>query len=145
MMFRSTYLLIGLFILGSCSDNSDTAIQESENQTLRLNLIKMSGNTLNSEKSGSDMAWQEYYELKNEMRFTKVQIREGDTLQSQGNFDIVMIESDKYLKFTHDSEHKIIANCTGTTEELLEYTASNSLESNWEDCRGSSLYYQFEN
>ncbi|MDP5043575.1 MULTISPECIES: hypothetical protein [unclassified Leeuwenhoekiella] len=143
MKFRFSYLFLSLIILGSCSDTSEQPIEVQENQSIKLSLVKMSGNTLNSERSGSEMEWQEYYELGSEMRFTKVQIRDGDTLSSQGEFDIVMIESDKYLKFTHDTDNVLVGNCTGTTEEFLEYIDSSSLKSNWEQCDGPGLFYSF--
>lgn len=145
-MFRLLFFSFMLLSLSSCTDDNNTATTNlvHETATVRLNLVKMSGQIRNSETTGAEMAWQEYYILGPEMQFTKVRERDGQTLKSEGTFDIVMINSDKYLQFTHDSDGELVGNCTGDTVELLMYTTSDSVQSSWQSCDGPGLYYTFE-
>ena len=91
-MFRLLFFSFMLLSLSSCTDDNNTATTNlvQETATVRLNLVKMSGQIRNSETTGAEMAWQEYYILGPEMHFTKVRERNGQTLKSEGTFDIVM-------------------------------------------------------
>ena len=141
-------LLVFSLIFGSivsCSDDNNTAADlVQETSQVKLSLVKMTGSIQNSEQTGAEMEWQEYYILGPGMSFTKVRERAGETLESKGTFDIVMINSDKYLQFTHNSDDELVGNCTGDAVELLMYTSSDSVKSTWQSCDGPGLFYTFE-
>ncbi|MFD2828383.1 hypothetical protein ACFSYG_18035 [Leeuwenhoekiella polynyae] len=138
----SMALFLGLFV--SCTDDNGTTADLVQQETsVELNLVKMSGQVRGSETTGDEMSWQETYTLGSGMRFKKVRKSDENTLISEGDFDIVMINSDKYLKFVHDSDSELIGNCTGDKIELLKYTSSDSLESTWNACDGPGLQYTF--
>ena len=130
-------LLVFSLIFGSivsCSDDNNTT----------ADLVQETSQVKLSEQTGAEMEWQEYYILGPGMSFTKVRERDGETLESKGTFDIVMINSDKYLQFTHNSNNELVGNCTGDAVELLMYTSSDSVKSTWQSCDGPGLFYTFE-
>ncbi|MEH6657118.1 hypothetical protein [Leeuwenhoekiella marinoflava] len=138
----SVALIVSLFV--SCADENDTTADLVQQEiSVELNLVKMSGQIRGSETTGEEMSWRETYTLGPGMRFKKVRKSEGKTLTSEGFFDIVMINSDKYLKFVHDSDSELVGNCTEDKTELLKYTSSDSLESTWSACDGPGLQYTF--
>lgn len=138
----SAALLLSLFI--SCTDdNGTTADLVQQEISVELNLVKMSGQIRGSETTGEDMSWQETYILGSEMRFKKIRKTDEGSSTSEGKFDIVMINSDKYLKFIHDADSELVGNCTGDKIELLKYTSSDSVESTWNACDGPGLMYTF--
>ena len=147
MKTRNILLILTTALVLSCSDDeSKTAdLKTPVEEPLRLELIGMSGQMRNSETTGEEMQWQEYFLLKKQMNFEKVHLEDGAEVKSTGTFEIEMINGDKYLKFTHDTKNKAYGNCTGDKVELLRYTNSNELKGSWSACDGPGLFYKFQN
>ena len=143
MKFSMLFVLVALFNLSCTDEETQSSDLSTANEPVRLDLVAMSGQVRNSETTGDAMPWQEYFLLKEEMKFEKVKVEKGTTLKSTGTFEIEMINGDKYLKFTHDTKNQAFGNCTGDKTELLRYTDSNELTGSWSACDGPGLFYEF--
>lgn len=138
------FIVLLLIILLSCSDeDAKSSDLQVKSEPVKLELVAMSGQIRGSETTGEKMAWQEYFILKEDMKFEKVQHRDGEETRSEGTFEIKMINGDKHLRFTHNTKNSTYGNCTGDTVELLRYTSSNELTGSWSACDGPGLAYAF--
>lgn len=140
----SPFILVVFITLFSCSDEEEKSSDlQAQSEPVKLELVAMSGQMRGSQTTGDAMEWQEYFLLKNDMKFEKVLQRDGKEYRSTGTFEIVMINSDKHLRFTHDTKNEAYGNCTGDNIELLRYTSSNELTGSWSACDGPDLEYAF--
>ncbi|MAW93841.1 MULTISPECIES: hypothetical protein [unclassified Leeuwenhoekiella] len=140
----SPIILFVFITFFSCSNEEEKSTDlQVQSDPVKLELVAMSGQMRGSETTGEAMEWQEYFLLKNDMKFEKIQKRDGKEYRSSGTFEIVMLNGDKYLRFTHDTRNEAYGNCTGDTIELLRYTSSNELTGSWSACDGPGLEYAF--
>lgn len=115
--------------------------------TLKINLvgnwklIQMTGSFSNSQTTGTDMEWQESYQLNTDGTFLKSRDRDGMTINATGTYSINNTTNQTLLTLNFGLNNGIIATCYGgTTEEL--YLDSNTLNGTWHYCDGPGLKYE---
>lgn len=134
-------LVFGLLcILSSCNKDSEKSIyQEYQGQWV---LVKMSGNTPNSETIDQEMAWQESYTFNSNGTFSKSRDQNGTIRESSGSFSVVTSEERIRLELTHASKTDIIGSCLGDQKEILMLESSSVMTSTWNQCDGPGLEYK---
>lgn len=131
-------------ILCSCTDNDTTKSKEgSEYVGKKWKLVKMTGNTPNSETTGEDMNWQEYYTFYEDSTFIKSRTYEGKTTEASGTYSFVTEGDENFIKLVYPEDHELIGNCFNTPEELL-WIFPDKLKGIWEMCDGPGLIYERE-
>ncbi|MEJ1223322.1 hypothetical protein [Sediminicola sp. 1XM1-17] len=129
-----------LFILSSCNKDSDKSLyQEYEGSWV---LVKMSGNTPNSETTGPAMQWQETYLFKSNGTFLKSRKQGGSVTDSKGTFTVIKSEEGTRLELTHHTDSEIIGSCLGNQKEVLYLESKEVLTSTWNHCDGPGLVYE---
>ncbi len=142
-------LLFAVVIAGNlfaCSLNNEIDSAQLNRETnaypQKWELVKMTGSFTNSETTGTDMAWQEFYLLEPNHTFTKSRESNGDTKEAKGTYAFVDLSDGKYLELTYESDNELIGNCTGEPKEYLRLTAENTLVATWLACDGPGLEYK---
>jgi len=134
-------LLLGallLCILFSCKkeDGFDFAQYPQKWQ-----LVKMTGQIPNSETTGANMAWQEFYLLRADSTFIKSRERNGQVTEASGSYTTVTLADGKYLNLAYETDNSIIGNCTPEPTEELAFISQDKLISSWQACDGPGLEY----
>lgn len=138
-MKKSFLILFTLCAVFSCSkDNSFNIDKYPQKWTL----VKMTGQIPNSERTGENMGWQEYYLLKSDGTFIKHRERDGINYDVSGNFKFLSTTSGTLLELTHDTENAIIGNCYSHQTEQLSLKSINKLVGTWQMCDGPGLEYE---
>lgn len=136
-----SFILITLLIclLPSCKqdDKFDSAKYPQEWQ-----LVKMTGQIVNSETKGAYMEWQESYLLNSDGTFTKSRKRNGIWIEESGRFEIKEISDETFLDLTYDQENEIIGSCFSNQREQLWLRSEHQLSGTWENCDGPGLDYE---
>lgn len=147
--------LLYCVILGysvSCTSNSDPNLLsiDSEPYPQKWELVQMSGQVQNSETTGDDMLWQEYYLLNSDGSFSKIREHDSQLIEGKGIYEVLELLNDglysngKYLLLTYPSEDNIIGNCTQELTEYLQISAESTLIGTWHACDGPGLEYKRE-
>lgn len=148
-MKNAIITLLVLASLYSCTKESDDSL-EPLNYVGSWKLVKMTGNWIGSEYTGSDMAWQETYLINDDATFTKTRVNEDTTIIASGTYnfaeDGLLDESEvdirTYIEFSYETANAIIGNCYSNRNiEYLYFTSNNKLISTWEACDGPGLEY----
>ena len=127
-------------VLLSCSKNDNFDI---EKYPQKWQLIKMSsGMVPNSETSGENMEWQEYYLLNSDGTFTKHREWDGSQTEASGTFSFTEGTDGKYLKLFYNEESTLIGNCSGDNTESLWLRSERKLTGTWLACDGPGLEYE---
>ena len=105
-------------------------------------LIKMSGNMVHSERTGVDMAWQEYYLLNPDGTFIKSRDQIGKMSEASGTYRFVTLSKQRYLELNYANSHPLIGNCTGDLKEFLMIKSDNKMIGTWNICDGPGLEYE---
>ena len=129
-----------LFILTSCNKESEKSIPQDYQG--RWVLVKMSGNTPNSETTGPEMMWQEFYEFNSNGTFSKSREQNSTITESSGTFTVVKSEEGTLLELNHTSNSDIIGSCLGNQKEVLILESSSVMTSSWNQCDGPGLAYE---
>lgn len=138
---KSTFLIfIAFALLISCSGTD--VIESQPGSQGKWELVKMSGRTLNSETSGTDMEWQEFYLLNDNGTFTKSRTFASNTSQSTGTYKTNTNGTENYIELTYSSQSDIIGSCYGNLKEELYYDTTDVLVSTWQNCDGPRLEYR---
>ena len=140
------YLIFGSLI--SCALHNEFTLGKL-NQEINLDaypqkwqLVKMSGQMRGSETTGEHMPWQEYYILNSDDTFVKQRKVSNKVTEAKGKYEFVIMSDGKYLKLTHESNNKIIGNCTSDLIEHLRVDTDQTLSGTWLACDGPGLTYQ---
>jgi hypothetical protein len=132
-----TVLAFLICILISCSGDKDGQCPQ------KWQLTSMSGNIADVPPStGGDMAWQEWYLLYANNKFTKTRTRGNVTTEEGGTYAFVILSDGQYLELVYESENDLIGNCTGDTKELLRRYSEDTLTGTWSACDGPGLVYE---
>ncbi len=135
-----TFVFGLLCILSSCHKDSEKSIyQDYQGQWV---LVKMSGNTPNSETTGQEMGWQESYTFNSNGTFSKSRDQNGTIAESTGSFTVVTSEEGIRLELTHASKSDIIGSCLGDQKEVLFLESSSVMTGTWNQCDGPGLEYK---
>lgn len=145
-MRKIAALTLLLFTIISCSNEDDFGLESTQFvfSEQKWELTKMTGSFENSETTGSDMEWQEYYIFSPEGNFLKSRTVGEVVIEAIGTFEVVEFENDveHYLELTYDMDYDIIGNCTGDDKEILIYRSSKMISSLWMACDGPGLDYE---
>lgn len=131
-----TILICTLF---SCTKDNEF---DFEQYPQKWQLKKMTGQIPNSETTGKNLEWQEFYLLNSNGTFIKSRERDGVLTEESGNFTFKDLSDGKYLILTYETENAIIGNCTSEPEEVLFLRSNNKLSGTWLACDGPGLEYE---
>lgn len=145
-----TFIILLSFLI-SCSNEvvvKETTETESftEHYTQKWKLVKMTGDMINSETTGNDMAWQEYYIFNSNSSFFRSRTRDGVTTEISGTFKYERgkdANQTDFLTLTYPTESTLIGNCTGDLTETLMFTIDKKLSGTWNYCDGPGLIYEW--
>lgn len=127
-------------IIFSCLKDKESDIEKYPQQ---WQLIKMTkGMIPDSEVTGDDMVWQEYYVLNSDETCTKSQTKDGKTTTIDGVFSWEDLSDGKYLRLTYHTSNTIIGNCSHRNEEFLALKSDTKLTGIWFACDGPGLEYE---
>ena len=135
----SSLILISAFAI-SCQQSEVTPTEDFSISNQRWVLVRMTGSFQNSETTGSDMEWQETYDLTQVGSFVKTRITTESTLQASGSYRIRELTDGLYVEFTYPKESTLIGNCSSDLIELLRFQ-DDRLFSTWQACDGPGLEY----
>lgn len=136
------YLLLILstvVMAAMCSKNTGTGAEEYPQ---KWELVKMTGSMVETETSGEDMAWQEYYLIYSDGTFLKSRTENGKTAEAQGTFEIVNDSDGKHFTLAYPSKNTLIGSCSSEPIEHLFVNSENMLISSWQNCDGPGLEYK---
>jgi hypothetical protein len=106
-------------------------------------LTQMTGSIPNSETTGSEMEWQEFYLLNTDGSFKKSRERNGILTEISGTYKVVNSSNENLLEFIYASENEIIGTCySDILKEEMYFQSESILISNWEQCDGPGLKYE---
>ena len=140
-MKKITLLFLFLATLLSCSSND---ISTSKDYQEKWQLTQMTGRMANSETTGSNMEWQEFYLLNANGTFTKSREKNKVVTQISGTYRLVNSSNGNILQFTYSSESEIIGSCSSLLKEEMYFQSENIFFSNWQQCDGPGLKYEKE-
>jgi hypothetical protein len=142
-MKNIAHIFILLFTFSSCSN--DTTVVSSSEYSGKWTLVKMSGNTANSETTGSAMQWQEFYLFDNDGTFAKTREKDTTKTTASGTYTVKNLSGGEYLELSYPQDSDITGSCYGNQKEELYLTENNLLSSSWEYCDGPGLEYEKTN
>ena len=128
-----------LFMLSSCNKDSDKSIYHDYQG--KWVLVKMSGNTPDSETTGEEMVWQESYKFNGNGTFTKERDQNGALTESSGSLTVLKSEEGTLLELIHATENDIIGSCLGDKKEVLVLKSTSVMTITWNQCDGPGLEY----
>ena len=136
---KNLILIILMATIASCSSNST---YNFDKYPQKWTLVKMSGRLPDSEKTGADMWFQEYYLLKSGGEFTKHREVDGVIHEESGVFTFIDKEDQKFIVLTYNDRNEIIASCYSDTVEELSIQSKIKLIGTWSHCDGPGLEYE---
>jgi len=143
--YATLFLFLSLFILVSCAEDDDFGLESTQFvfSDQKWELVQMSGSFQNSETTGEEMDWQEYYIFSPEGTFIKSRTVDEEVTEATGTFEVVEYDNDlnHYLELTYQTGNELVGNCTGDDKELLMYRNSTMISSLWMACDGPGLDY----
>lgn len=137
-MKKIIFILSCSILLLSCLDNDET-VSEEDSQIWQL--TKMTGSISNSETTGGNMDWQEFYLLNSDGTFLKSREQNNVLIEISGTYTYENISEEKFIVFSYQSESPIIGNCTLELKEYL-IVRENKLIGTWSACDGPGLEYE---
>jgi len=138
-MKKLNILFVLLIVLFSCSNDDDSSLKNHQG---KWELTQMRGSFTNSETTGSEMEWQEFYLLNANGTFEKSRKRNGIVTEVSGTYSLFNSSNENLLEFTYDNESEIIGTCYSNLREEMHFQSENILFSNWEQCDGPGLKYE---
>ncbi len=136
--------LLTVCLIMSCSKEGNEIEKQfdSEKYPQKWTLIEMSGQIPNSEATGENMEWQEYYILKSDGTFIKHREWDGIDSDATGTFSFVNINEDKFIELVHAIGSDIVGSCYGNQNESLWLKSDKKLTGTWSACDGPGLVYE---
>jgi hypothetical protein len=141
-MKKIAIVLILILSLISCSSNDKSKASAVSDYYGKWTLVKISGNKINAETTGSKMEWQENYVFNTDGTFVKTRLADNTTTTSGGTFVIEKKDNTVGFALTHKESSPIIGNCMGDLSEFLSINEDNLLQSSWQMCDGPGLLYK---
>lgn len=139
-------VLLSGFAFFSCSSSEIDTIEDTDLQfaSQKWELVRMSGSFVNSETTGDEMEWQEYYVFNLDGSFFRSRNRDGGTIEAKGIYETVEYDNDDmdYLELTYESGQELIGGCNGDGTEVLAYRSQKDLSNTWMICDGPGLDYK---
>ncbi|WP_394774677.1 hypothetical protein [Flavobacterium sp.] len=141
-MKKMAIVLILTLSLISCSNTDKAKGSAVSHYYGKWTLVKISGNKINAETTGSKMDWQENYVFNTDGTFVKTRVTDKITTTSSGTFIIEKKGNTIGFALTHKESSTIIGNCMGDLSEFLSINEDNLLQSSWQMCDGPGLLYK---
>ncbi len=139
-------MMTGLFSCAEYQDilldilNREETIADTEGE--KWQLVSMSGRLPNSETTGDDMEWQEFYLLREDETFIKSREQDGITREAGGTYQWTQLSDGEYLILKYFEDNDLIGNCTGDSKEYLFRQSETQLTGTWLACDGPGLVYE---
>ncbi len=111
-MKKLSAIFILITTLFSCSKDDQNSLKNYEGQ---WSLTQMTGSIPNSETTGSEMEWQEFYLLNTDGTFKKSRERNGALTEVSGTYKLINSSNENLLEFIYESENDIIGTCYSET------------------------------
>lgn len=145
-MKKQILFLMIIGILFSCNKNDDGNNDDNlETEIIgKWKLIQMTGNIPNSETTGTEMEWQETYQLNTDGTFQKSRNRDGIITEVSGTYNLVDSSNERFIEFIFDDESEIIGSCYSNLKEEMFFQSDNTFSSTWSACDGPGLKYEKE-
>jgi hypothetical protein len=138
------YVFISLLSIGllfSCSKEDQKDLTAANLQIWQL--VKMTGSMSNSETTGKDMAWQEYYIFNADSTFLKSREQDGQVKEAKGTYSYSTLADEKNILLTFNSGFELKASClSGPPQEKLRIVSTTKMLGTWNHCDGPGLEYQ---
>lgn len=97
----------------------------------------------NSETTGKDMDWQEYFVFNADSTFVKSREQNGQVKEAKGTYAVSTTANEKYFVLTYQSGYELKASClSGPPQENLRIVSSNKIVGTWNICDGPGLEYE---
>jgi len=135
-------LLIISLLLGSMFSCTKNQKFDSKQYPQKWQLIKMTGQLPNSETTGTNMEWQEYYLLNSNGTFTKSREQQGILTKASGTYTFKNLSDGTYLELTYESDNALIGSCISGLKESLWLKSGNRMMDTWSSCDGPGLEYE---
>ena len=135
---KKLFPVLLLFVLVSCSKDKSL---NSSSFPQKWQLVKMTGQVPNSETTGENMDWQEYYQFNSDGTFTKHRDYQGETYEATGTFLSTNQNGDTYFELDFNTDSPIIGSCDGPGMEVLWLKSSDQLINTWQNCDGPGMEY----
>ena len=137
---KITFIVILCGILSiSCSKNDELDMSEFPQ---KWELVKMTGSIPNSETTGDEMEWQEFYIFNQDNSFIKNRERDGSTTEVSGTYELIEDSTETVFKLSFTTDNMLIGNCVQETIETLILINPNLIRGTWEACDGPGLEYE---
>ncbi len=110
-------------------------------------LVRMSGNMMNSETTGIAMPWQESIQLNSDNSFIKTRQLPDKTIESSGTYTVTTNEIDKSIQLTllYEWDTRLVGNCFGEPlKEAYMLDSTCKLRGTWAMCDGPGLEYEMK-
>lgn len=108
-------------------------------------LVEMSTMMVNSQTSGDNMPYQEFYVFNEDQSFIKKRHIDNDSLQAEGNYRLIETEAgEKMLELTYTKRDDLVENCSGNNIEFLSITSEKNLRGTANACDHASKLYKPE-
>jgi hypothetical protein len=140
-MKKIIVLLFFVTALFSCSSDDESPFKDYKGKWI---LTQMTGMTANSQTTGSEMQWQEFYVLDANGTFTKSREKDGFVIEITGTYSQINSLTGTVLLFTYSINSDIIGSCSSELKEELNFLSENVLLSTWQQCDGPGLKYEKE-
>lgn len=134
------FISLLIYILFSCTKDNEFDIEQYPQ---KWQLIKMTGGIPDSETTGTNMEWQEFYLLNSNATFIKSRERDGILTEESGHFLFEDLSDGKYLVLSYETDNSLIGSCySSSLKETLILESHNRLISTWSACDGPGLEYE---
>ncbi|MDX6183021.1 hypothetical protein SGQ44_11925 [Flavobacterium sp. Fl-77] len=133
-------LVLSLF---SCSNETkEISAASASDFHGKWTLIKMSGTFPDSETTGNQMEWQEFYIFNTDRTFVKTRVRNNTTTTESGIFETKDFNGLTHFELTFLGNSTLAGNCYGNSKESLFIDADGLLTGTWRTCDGPGLVYK---
>ena len=136
-MKKGLLLLAVVILLSSCNSDDDSNGNIFGNWVLTT----MYGGTPNITLTGTDMEWQESYQLNTDGTFLKSREHDGIITEASGTYVIYVSQDGQSLELFFDNDSEIIASCNNLIEYMI-FQSETSFNSTWLACDGTGLSYE---
>lgn len=137
-MIKIVPCLLLFSVLVSCIDDVDHVEEQFPQQ---WQLVRMTGQSDDTYKSGIFLEWQEFYLFKPDGSFLKSRLEDGVKTSATGSFNILENEDETLVLLTFDEPVDIIGNCDGSLTETLRLLGQSIMVGTWSACDGPGLEY----
>jgi hypothetical protein len=141
---KKSIIFCALLVLFCSCSNDNIKVITTEYQG-KWELYKMSGRIANSESTGMEMEWQEYYFFNTDGSFTKSRTSNGVKTEISGIYIISKLQEASFLELTYKTASDITGSCYVNNKEELNILPNSILSSTWKNCDGPGLEYEKTN